>query len=306
MEVEGFLKTRFPSGCLYPEPGEPAYARTKEVTRKITLRGSGDLFLPPSTNCAIRSIVVNRIINKTDGPVTLTRIGVHPVAAEDWEMMRTASAAVKSNIDEMRVVPANGGQEQVINLRVMQVNPEWIYLHASFIQTFVLLTPPDLDVGLTPLPDGTVLVPHDHILAWPLWLPEKTRERLKLHAREIRVGPKRTLVGFAVAPDTLATCREEIVSKYMTPTAIDRGSIGRYGIHATGQVEMLVFVTYIEVRPPPPPAEDNKKLWPVLHPDFEPFGQILRRREEALFIEKMLSNNRTDGPGESPTGAKDE
>lgn len=306
----GFIQSHFP-GVQSMEDVNP-FARFTQVNpkeRTITHKfqgGPGVLPLSPAGQgeglVSCRGILIRNVTNPTDSTISVFRPFTHPAGKKDDETRDKIIAAMGGKPGVVMEIKPH--QDGAVSVGVMKESPEYMYLHSSFVKTFMLITEQNIHNGCIPVPPEVcaaqdlpkvatlfdaqgasfnleveyyVLVPYNHVLAWCLRIPEMWRRKKGLFALEMTVAPVSGappyILYYVVANQTFDLLKQRCLEGFVKDKH-DCRPLNSLGFQVDGgPVSITASFTVVEY----PVGVDPKTIAPVLHPDFIPYSFILEK-----------------------------
>jgi hypothetical protein len=284
--------------------------KVQEVTKTVTLKGSGILKLAPddaNTLVSTRVIMVRYTKNPSDTQtVYIKRLFSHPACEEEDMEADNLLEAMGGFARAVMAVPPN--DDSAKSVFIMKETPNCMYLQPAFVRTCMLIdVERNLMHGIIALPANVwhgelpeeavvfddsqqsvsykieryALVPWDHILAWCLKVSDHWRRMKGIFALEMDVtrnGEKDSFVKyFAVADQSFEKLKAACIANFLNKK-VDARPLNTLGIETTGYVEASVTFSYLVY----PQEVEPAKVAPVMDEHFVPYSQVLQAEVEAI------------------------
>lgn len=314
MNAEQYILSLFPGvtdiAKVKPFAGFSVY-HPKEVSKTEDLSGThGALTFKGEDLVSVRTVFIRHAKNPNSETAYILHHFCHPTGQTHYNeafQLQKDMGGIPGCAMELK--PGANGPTSVF---LMKESPNYLYLHSSFIKTFMLLNKQNLLNGTIPLspeicaasefpkriavtnPGGEeleeydaefyVLIPYNHVLAWKLKVSSHWRIKDGLFALEMRVAPKGDkepfILYFAVDNRTFEKLKTACFEGFIKDKH-DKRPLSSVGVQVHGQmkqpVTLTTTITYLEY----PLNMDSSRLAPVLHEKFIPYAQVLQRRVEA-------------------------
>lgn len=297
---------------------------TREMTVNVKLTNDGSYLMPipekidfDKDHVSPKTLIIrySSLDPKATSDFLFGRTYVHPLGKEDLERQEQVAKTFGGIPNAvMRIKP---GKNSADNIPLLCESKGEVWLNTGYLKTHFLVTPKNIWNGIikispelcaeSELPkkyeyfdergetvseeaDFYYLVPYDHLLSWPLRIPDDMRRAMGLFAFELRadISDDDRYILYYIVPDKILHKIHDSCVKQYIQDKIDVRPLSSVGVcvRPVGIPSIWPTIDFTCTFICCPPGLDKDALFPDIDKSFIEFGEIIRVKMEKQ-MEKM-------------------